>query len=168
MERLLVILVVLVGCKPAPEPPDQNPNPPRLTLQEVVLSLHNDEREMPLELDEKLTAAAQDHADWMAERHRMTHSGNGGPGARITKAGYSWSTYGENVAWGQASPQEVMSVWMSSRGHRRNSKSGSSADLGVGVAESTSGQKYWCTTFGSTAYNGEEWSDSWSVSEHEE
>ena len=58
-----------------------------------------------------------------------------------------------------------MRAWMNSRGHRRNIKSSAYTEIGVGVATANSGQPYWCVTFGSKSYNGEEWAESWSAPE---
>jgi len=167
--RIVVAIAVtfFLGCSPTVEDPPVVVSPPALTVQEVLVAIHNDHRRTPLELDDQLTDAAQGHADWMAERRKMSHRGEDGsnPGQRIADAGYSWSTYGENVAYGQDSPKSVMRSWMNSRGHRRNITSSSYADIGIGVATSRNGQIYWCVTFGSKAYNGEKWSGEWATPE---
>ena len=160
--------VLLIGCSPTVEhPPVVVLPPPTLTLQEAVVALHNDHRRNSLESDDQLADAVQSHADWMAERRRMSHRGRGGsnPGQRISASGYSWSTYGENIAYGQQTPESVMRAWLGSPGHRRNIKSSSYGDIGVGIATADNGQKYWCVTFGSKSYNGEEWSGSWATPE---
>jgi len=173
IKYFVMAVLLLLGCKPptqpTPQPPTPDP-PTTLTVQDVILLLHNAERQAPLRLNDQLTDAAQDHADWMAARGRMSHRGAGGssPGKRISAAGYNWTTYGENVAWGQRTPEEVMRVWVASPPHRRNIKSGAYVDLGVGVAESSSGNLYWCTTFGSLNNNGEEWEEAVSIPEFEE
>ena len=39
---------------------------------------------------------------------------------RLSKAGYKWSTWAENVAMGQQNEEEVMKSWLSSPGHCAN------------------------------------------------
>jgi uncharacterized protein YkwD len=129
-----------------------------------LLTLHNAHRKSPLTINVKLTEAAQKHAQWMASHRKMSHTGDGrsNPGRRITAAGYDWSTYGENVAYGQKSPDEVVRVWINSPGHRRNIKSEAYHEIGLGFATSSNNQIYWCVTFGSTTLSGDEWDASWS------
>jgi uncharacterized protein YkwD len=55
------------------------------------------------------------------------------PGARISAAGYRWSTWGENIATGYATPRAVVSGWMHSAGHCRNILDPAFRDVGVGV-----------------------------------
>ena len=53
----------------------------------------------PLAMSARLTAAARGHSQDMLAGAFQGHTGSdgGNPGARITAAGYAWSTYGENV-----------------------------------------------------------------------
>ncbi|MFJ1602496.1 CAP domain-containing protein [Streptomyces sp. NPDC088253] len=116
-----------------------------------VLALVNSERGKvgcsPLTLNAKLSKAAQDHSADMASHQNMSHTGSDGsdPGQRITTAGYSWSAYGENVAFGYSTPEEVMAGWMSSPGHKRNILDCGFKDIGVGLAQPGS---YWTQDFG--------------------
>ncbi len=52
---------------------------------------------------------------------------------------------GENIAAGQDDPQEVMTAWMNSEGHRSNIL-GNFTAIGVGYA-SISGTPYWVQMF---------------------
>ncbi|MFF2512616.1 CAP domain-containing protein [Streptomyces sp. NPDC058086] len=116
-----------------------------------VLALVNSERGKvgcsPLTLNAKLSKAAQDHSADMASHQNMSHTGSDGsdPGQRITAAGYSWSAYGENVAFGYSTPEEVMAGWMSSAGHKRNILDCGFKEIGVGLAQPGS---YWTQDFG--------------------
>ncbi|MGW6400332.1 CAP domain-containing protein [Streptomyces sp. NPDC055134] len=116
-----------------------------------VLTLVNNERSKagcsPLTMNAKLTKAAQDHSKDMASHGNMSHTGSDGssPGDRITRAGYSWSSYGENVAYGYSTPEKVMAGWMSSPGHKRNILDCSFKEIGIGVAQPNS---YWTQDFG--------------------
>ncbi|MEV4448939.1 CAP domain-containing protein [Streptomyces mirabilis] len=116
-----------------------------------VLTLVNSERGKvgcsPLTLNAKLSKAAQDHSADMASHQNMSHTGSDGsdPGQRITTAGYTWSAYGENVAFGYSTPEEVMAGWMSSPGHKRNILDCGFKEIGVGLAQPGS---YWTQDFG--------------------
>ncbi|MGW0584190.1 CAP domain-containing protein, partial [Streptomyces sp. NPDC002920] len=87
-----------------------------------IVQLVNAERSKigcsPVTLNAVLAKAAQAHSEDMAAHQNMSHTGSDGssPGDRITRAGYNWSTYGENVAYGYATPEQVMAGWMSSPG----------------------------------------------------
>ncbi|MEU9123141.1 CAP domain-containing protein [Streptomyces sp. NPDC048506] len=116
-----------------------------------MLQLVNSERSKvgcsPLTLNAKLTKAAQDHSNDMAAHRNMSHTGSDGsdPGNRITRAGYNWSAYGENVAYGYSTPDSVMKGWMSSPGHKRNILDCSFKEIGVGLAQPGD---YWTQDFG--------------------
>ncbi|MEU6217506.1 CAP domain-containing protein [Streptomyces sp. NPDC047022] len=101
----------------------------------------------PLTLDSTLTKVAQAHSADMAEHQNMSHTGSDGssPGDRITAAGYNWSSYGENVAYGYSTPEQVMAAWMSSPGHKANILNCGFKEIGVGLAQPGS---YWTQDFG--------------------
>ncbi|GAA3062389.1 hypothetical protein GCM10020000_52100 [Streptomyces olivoverticillatus] len=69
------------------------------------------------------------------------------PGERITAAGYQWSTYGENIAYGQPDPTSVMDSWMHSDGHRKNILNCSFKEIGVGINNAPGGPR-WTQVFG--------------------
>ncbi|MFE5793281.1 CAP domain-containing protein [Streptomyces sp. NPDC056503] len=117
-----------------------------------VLSLVNAERAKagcgPLTANATLARAAQGHSDDMAARDFFDHTNPDGadPGDRVTAAGYPWSTYGENIAMGQRTPEQVMEAWMNSPGHRANILNCDFKELGVGVHDE--GGPYWTQVFG--------------------
>ncbi|MEU9992935.1 sigma-70 family RNA polymerase sigma factor [Streptomyces sp. NPDC048045] len=125
---------------------------PAGTVAQVV-ALVNKERAAagcgPLAENAQLDKAAQGHSDDMAARNFFDHTNPDGadPGQRITAAGYRWSTYGENIARGQQTPQSVMDSWMNSPGHRANILNCSFKDIGVGVHKG-SGGPWWTQDFG--------------------
>ncbi|MGC9539069.1 sigma-70 family RNA polymerase sigma factor [Streptomyces sp. UG1] len=144
---------------PTPEPirsasstPQEQSAAPTDTVAQVV-ALVNKERSAagcgPLEEDALLNKAAQGHSDDMAARDFFDHTNPDGadPGQRITAAGYRWSTFGENIARGQQTPEAVMESWMNSPGHRANILNCSFKDIGVGINNS-SGGPWWTQNFG--------------------
>ncbi|MFD8814003.1 CAP domain-containing protein [Streptomyces sp. NPDC059627] len=96
-----------------------------------------------------LPKVAQAHSEDMALHQNMSHSGSDGssPGDRITSAGYTWSAYGENVAYGYASPEQVMAAWMASPGHKANILNCTFKEIGVGLARPND---YWTQDFATT------------------
>ncbi|MFD8916055.1 CAP domain-containing protein [Streptomyces sp. NPDC059575] len=143
--------------RPAPKPvtttPAAAPAPaaPASGAVAQIVQLVNAERAKvgcsPLTVNAELNKAAQAHSDDMAAHQNMSHTGSDGsdPGARITAAGYQWSAYGENVAYGYSTPAEVMAGWMASPGHRENILNCSYKEIGVGLAQPGS---YWTQDFG--------------------
>jgi uncharacterized protein YkwD len=69
---------------------------------------------------------------------------------RARDCDYTGSGWGENIAWGYATPQSVMTGWLNSPGHRANIENASYRSIGVGVAANASGQLYWTQNFGTT------------------
>lgn len=138
-------------AKPAASTSTAPSSAPASSTAASILKLVNSERSKagcsPLKLNAKLTKAAQDHSKDMAAHRNMSHTGSDGsdPGQRITRAGYNWSAYGENVAYGYSSPASVMKAWMDSPGHKRNILDCSFKELGVGLAQPGD---YWTQDFG--------------------
>jgi uncharacterized protein YkwD len=156
LTALAAAVFACAGCAgSAPRPRASAPVAPldRSGTFEALVEAHNREREKagkpPLEPSERLTAAAQRHADDMASRRRMTHRGGDGssPFRRMAREGYRFARAGENVAAGQQTPDSVMRAWMTSPGHRRNIL-GNYTQIGAACAIDEGGTPYWCVTFG--------------------
>ncbi len=58
----------------------------------------------------------------------------------------SYRYAGENIAWGQKTPEEVVNAWMNSKGHRENILNSRFTSIGVGLYEQN-GTYYWCQLF---------------------
>jgi uncharacterized protein YkwD len=116
---------------------------------DTVVAMVNQERAEagcePVTVDSHLTDAAQAHSRDQADMGKMTHKGSDGStvGKRATRAGYEWSSVGENVASGTTSPERVMSMWMNSEAHRDNILNCGFEDIGVAVVDG-----YWTQDFG--------------------
>ncbi|MFC3505013.1 CAP domain-containing protein [Micromonospora krabiensis] len=100
-----------------------------------------------LGIDDKLMTAAQRHSQDQADHQNMSHTGSDGSdaGDRLDRVGYTWRTYGENVAWNQKTPAAVMDAWMNSPGHRANILNCAFTEIGVGIASSNG--PYWTQVF---------------------
>jgi uncharacterized protein YkwD/uncharacterized protein YegL len=127
-----------------------------------VIDLTNQERlsaGLPLlVINPLLGQAAQSHAEAMANGDFFDHKNpitGSEPGDRITDNGYQWIAYGENIAMGQQTPQDVVLSWMDSEGHRKNILSTDYTEIGVGYFQSPDNSKgpYWVQNFGSSAEN---------------
>ncbi|WUJ02040.1 CAP domain-containing protein [Streptomyces sp. NBC_00391] len=119
-----------------------------------VLTLVNAEREKagcsPVTVDSKLTKAAQDHSQDMADHTNMSHTGSDGSSMsdRLARVGYRFSTAGENVAAGYGTADTVMDGWMNSPGHKANILNCAFKEIGIGLAGPGN---YWTQNFGSEA-----------------
>jgi uncharacterized protein YkwD len=105
-----------------------------------------------LALNADLQEAARCHSLDMATNNFMSHTGSNGssPGQRIQAAGYTATTWGENVAAGYTTAANVVNGWMGSTGHCQNIMNGSFKKLGVGYAYNQAAQydHYWTQDFG--------------------
>jgi uncharacterized protein YkwD len=121
-----------------------------------VLSLLNAERAKvscpALTEDSALTAAAQAHSVDMSTRQALTHTDAAGadPFTRAQAAGVL-TLRSENVADGQATPDEVVADWMQSAKHKANILDCNVSTAGIGVATSADGTRYWTADFGVAA-----------------
>ena len=67
----------------------------------------------------------------MVATHSFTHGTNFA--ARISAAGFKWSSAGENIATGFMTARQVVNGWMASMGHCENILSPTYRDVGTGV-----------------------------------
>ncbi|MFE6624487.1 sigma-70 family RNA polymerase sigma factor [Streptomyces sp. NPDC057740] len=144
--------------RPSPRPSRAASSTPRTQAAPAgevaqVVALVNKERSAagcgPVQEDPLLDKAALGHSEDMDARDFFDHTNPDGadPGQRITAAGYTWSTYGENIAQGQQTPEAVMDSWMNSPGHRANILNCAFKDIGVGIHKGTGGP-WWTQNFG--------------------
>ena len=85
----------------------------------------------------------------MANKGYFSHTSPtyGSPFKMMETFGIRFSSAGENIAYGQRTPQEVMNGWMKSPGHRSNIMSPSYTQIGVGMAKNSKGVLYWTQMF---------------------
>jgi len=106
-----------------------------------LLALVNHERRLagcrPVTLNRRLDRAARLHSEDMADNGQMSHRGSDGSsgGDRMEDAGYDPTSWGENVAYGYRTPEQVMHGWMHSRDHRRNILDCRFREMGLGHAQ---------------------------------
>lgn len=121
-----------------------------LSFEEQVAALVNEQRAAnglsPLTLNAKLSDAARAKSQDMHDNNYFSHTSPtyGSPFAMLTAFGISYSSAGENIAMGYATPEAVMEAWMNSSGHRANILNASYTQIGVGyVADGN----YWTQEF---------------------
>jgi len=120
------------GCPNANRPATRSTIP---AMRAAVVCLINEERAahgLPgLRADDRLNNSAQSWSNKMVATHSFTHGTNFA--ARISAAGFKWSSAGENIATGFMTPRQVVNGWMASTGHCENILSPTYRDVGTGV-----------------------------------
>ncbi|MBE5866306.1 MAG: CAP domain-containing protein [Lachnospiraceae bacterium] len=101
----------------------------------------------PLTIDTKVQAAAQVRAQECEQRFSHTRPNGTSFSTALKEQNVSYRSAGENIAWGQKSPQEVVTTWMNSSGHRANIMNKNFTTIGVGYYENARGTDYWCQLF---------------------
>lgn len=92
----------------------------------------------PLKLNTQLCAAAQAHAEAMAQTGVIAHADAHGRRAdhRASEAGYFYHRLGENLAAGQLTWERALDAWLGSPSHRANLLTPDYRELGVGFTAS--------------------------------
>ncbi len=110
-----------------------------------------------LSISTSLTDAAIWKSRHMAKYVYMAHADPAPPVARsvsdrLLACGYPALSagWGENIAYGYASADAVMTGWLNSPGHRANIENPSYRAIGVGAASSSTGRLYWTQEFGTS------------------
>lgn len=122
-------------------------------FEDEVIKLTNAERAragLPaLKANWQLSRVARYKSQDMVNKNYFSHQSPtyGSPFKMMESFGLRFMAAGENIAYGQKTPQEVVKTWMSSPGHRANILSSSFTEIGVGVAKKSNGVLYWTQMF---------------------
>ena len=107
-----------------------------------------------------LMGTAQGHSQEMALRDYVGHNSADGtsPWDRIKSAGYTYQLVAENIAWGAASPEQVVDAWFfespPNDAHRKNILNCALREIGVGYyylandPGNVTAHAYWTQDFG--------------------
>jgi uncharacterized YkwD family protein/spore coat assembly protein SafA len=97
----------------------------------------------------QLSRVARYKSQDMATKGYFSHQSPtyGSPFDMMENFGLRFSAAGENIAYGQNSPQEVVRAWMNSPGHKANILSRSYSQIGVGLYKTNNGVCYWTQMF---------------------
>lgn len=94
----------------------------------------------------ELSRVARYKSQDMVDNRYFSHTSPtyGTPFQMIKSFGISFRTAGENIAYGQRTPQAVVNAWMNSSGHRANILNASYTQIGVGYVANGN---YWTQMF---------------------
>ena len=115
-------------------PPANDPNSPGSlnNFQEFMLGVINQVRSQsrncgneffpqapPLSWDDRIEAAAQRHADDMADSRDLSHTGSDGSNAgdRLLMENYDWFSWGENILFGLSNGENAVNALLDSPSH---------------------------------------------------
>ena len=131
-------------------PEDNNNGTSQGDFASQVVALVNAERAKQglsaLTIDTKVQQAALVRAKESAQSFSHTRPYGSSFSTALTEAGVSYRTAGENIAYGQSTPQQVMNAWMNSSGHRANILNANYTTIGVGYTV-INGTAYWAQLF---------------------
>ncbi|MDR1774708.1 MAG: cell wall-binding repeat-containing protein [Clostridioides sp.] len=132
---------------------DKNQNEEFNQYKQDILNLVNEERANvglnPLQLSDELSIVANLKSIDMIEKNYFAHKSPtyGTPYQLMELCGIEYIFAGENIAYGQTSPQRVMTAWMNSEGHKANIVNKKYTQIGIGIAQASSGRIYWTQMF---------------------
>ena len=136
------------GTEQAPE--EDNNGTSQGDFASQVVELVNAERAKyglsALTVDAKVQQAALVRAKESAQSFSHTRPNGSSFSTALTEAGVSYRRAGENIAYGQRTPQQVMNAWMNSSGHRANILNEDFTTIGVGYTV-INGTAYWAQLF---------------------
>ena len=100
-----------------------------------------------LQLQTDLTRAANVRAREIKQKFSHTRPDGSNFSSVLAEQGISYRMSGENIAYGQSSPQAVMEGWMNSSGHRANILNSNFKNIGVGLYQDERGVNHWVQLF---------------------
>ena len=137
--------------QPTPEPQQPQVNPADYKAQ--VVAIINQERANAglgsVSQNASLDAVAQIRAQEIAQSFSHTRPDGTNCFTILDQYGIPNSAAGENIAAGYGTPEEVMTGWMNSDGHRANILNGSFGQVGIGYYTDPNGVygTYWVQMF---------------------
>ena len=129
---------------------DTQPDESAKSYVEQVVDLVNAERakvNLPaLTMSQEVNQAAQIRAVETTQSFSHTRPNGSSFSSVLTENGISYRRAGENIAWGQKTPEAVVNAWMNSEGHRANILNANFTTIGVGYYLNGS-TPYWVQLF---------------------
>lgn len=120
------------------------------SFEQQVIDLTNEKRASrglkPLNANWKLSRVARYKSQDMANNKYFSHTSPtyGSPFNMIKNFGIKYRSAGENIAYGQRTPAQVVNSWWNSAGHRANMLNANYTDIGVGYVANGN---YWTQMF---------------------
>lgn len=99
-----------------------------------------------LEWDDSLAVCAAKRAEELVEVFSHSRPDRSSCFSIYQEYGVRYMAAGENIAWGQATPESVMNSWMNSTGHKANILDSNFGKIGVGCYNAN-GRYYWVQMF---------------------
>lgn len=116
-----------------------------------VLNLVNQERAKQglsaLSTTSVLSQAANKRAQETSRSFSHTRPDGTSFSTVLAEYNITYMAAGENIAYGQKTPQEVVTGWMNSPGHRANILNSKFNKIGIGVYQASNGTIYWSQLF---------------------
>ena len=142
--------------KPAEPSQPSEPSDPSVSsefntaYEDEVIRLVNAQRAKyglsPLQKDTGAVSVAHLRAKEIVQSFSHTRPNGTSCFTAAKELGVSYSTAGENIAYGYGNPEQVVNGWMNSEGHRKNILSASYSKIGVGCYKSGN-VLYWSQFF---------------------
>lgn len=142
-------VVTRISAVQYPPVPSVEPQNADNDFQRRVVVLVNIERQkvghLPLVNDQLLDKGATAKAEDMSTKNYFGHTSPtyGSPFTMMNSFGVQYQAAGENIALGYKTPEQVLTGWMNSPGHRANILSTKFGKIGVGFAKGN----YWTQWF---------------------
>ena len=120
------------------------------SFEQQVIDLTNEKRASrglkPLNANWELSRVARYKYQDMANNKYFSHTSPtyGSPFNMIKNFGIKYRSAGENIAYGQRTPAQVVNSWWNSAGHRANMLNANYTDIGVGYVANGN---YWTQMF---------------------
>jgi uncharacterized protein YkwD len=144
------------STEPQPPAPTQAHKPDLAEVEKLVVNYTNEFRKQqgrrPLKVNDKLSKAAHDFADFLARTDTFSHTADGKqPSQRVSEHGYAWCAVAENIAWEYNSDgftteqlaRQLVEGWKHSPEHRRNLLDPDVTEVGVAVAYGKASGRYY-------------------------
>lgn len=142
--KLALIMTVLFSLSIMPILFAEDVNATTTSYEYQVLDLINKERSKvgvtPLKMDKELFNAAKIRTGELTKK--FSHTRPDGSSCYTVSS----KVMGENIAYGQATPESVMNTWMNSEGHRNNILNPNFKSVGIGYLKGN--PSYWVQLFG--------------------
>jgi uncharacterized protein YkwD len=119
------------------------------TLIEAINNTRGRKDLPELHIDPKLSTAAQEEAEALAEQQTLKPKGK--PFEWVERSGYQFRAVAQCLASGQPDPKSTLDGWMHQNA-QRDTVLGKYSDIGIGYATDKNGTPYWCALFAQPAW----------------
>ncbi|MCM1144565.1 MAG: CAP domain-containing protein [Blautia sp.] len=123
-------------------------------ILELVNAARMKEGKMPLIMSSTLRETARRKSLDMLNKNYFDHKNTDGTYTSdwLTKCGYPWHMWAENIAYNYESAERLYNQWWNSTGHRNNMMHSSLRAIGIGVYKDSNGRIMGTQVFSSTVF----------------